>query len=108
LKIVLWSDKTNINIIRLYRKVYVWKKRGEFILDSTTSPTVGHGEGNNLMVWGCMSWNSVRILIEVKVKMDADQYCQIWGDGMVETFEILKMEEGEWYFQQDNTPKHTS
>jgi DDE superfamily endonuclease len=26
----------------------------------------------------------------------------------VESFETLKMEEGECYFQQDNNPKHTS
>ena len=40
--------------------------------------------------------------------MNADQYCQILSDGVVESFEKLEMEEGEWYFQQDNDPKHTS
>ena len=59
------------------------------------------------MVWGCMGCNGVGMLIEVKEKMDADQYCQILDDGVVESFEKLEMKEGEWYFQQDN-PKHTS
>ena len=40
--------------------------------------------------------------------MNADQYCQILGDGVVESFEKLEMEEGEQSFQQDNDPKHTS
>ena len=40
--------------------------------------------------------------------MNADQYCQILGDGVVESFEKLEMDEGEQYFQQDNNPKHTS
>ena len=40
--------------------------------------------------------------------MDADKYCQILSDGMVESFKKLEMEEGEQYFQQDNDPKHTS
>ena len=40
--------------------------------------------------------------------MDADQYCEILDEGMVESFEKLDMEEGKWYFQQDNDPKHTS
>ena len=40
--------------------------------------------------------------------MNADQYCQILGDGVVESFEKLEMDEGEQYFQQDNDPKHTS
>ena len=29
----------------------------------------------------------------------------ILSDGVVESFEKLEMEEGEWYFQQDNDPK---
>ena len=59
------------------------------------------------MVWGCMGWNGVK-LIEVQGKMNAEQYCEILEDGMVESFEKLDMEEDECYFQQDNDPKHTS
>ena len=40
--------------------------------------------------------------------MNAEQYCEILEDGMVESFEKLDMEEDECYFQQDNDPKHTS
>ena len=60
------------------------------------------------MVWGCMGWNGVGMLVEVEGKMKADQYCQILSDGVVESFEKLEMEEGERYFHQDNDPKHTS
>jgi hypothetical protein len=35
------------------------------------------------------------MLIKVEGKMDANQYCQILDEGMVESFEKLKMEEGE-------------
>ena len=76
-KRVLWSDETKINWIGSDGKVYVWKKRGEPPSDHTTTPTVKHGEGNNLMVWGCMGWNGVGKLIEVEGKMDAKQYCKI-------------------------------
>ena len=86
----------------------MWKERGEPISDRTTIPTVKHGGGNNLMVWGCMGWNGVGKLIEVEGKMDAEQYCKILEDGLVESFEMLEMEEGSCYFQQDNDPKHTS
>ena len=48
------------------------------------------------------------MLIEVIEKMDADKYCQILSDGMVESFEKLEIEEGEQYLQQDNDFKHTS
>ena len=40
--------------------------------------------------------------------MDAENYCKILEEGLVESFETLEMEEGECYFQQDNDPKHTS
>jgi hypothetical protein len=45
---------------------------------------VKYGEGNNLIVWGSMGWNGVGMLIEVEGKMDADQYCQILDEGVVE------------------------
>jgi len=60
------------------------------------------------MVWGCMGWNGVGKLTEVQGIMDAQQYCDILEDGVVESFEKLEMAEGERIFQQDNDPKHTS
>src|SRR6267154_1679264 len=68
-KRILWTDETKINRVGSNGKVYVWKQRGESISDCTTSPTVKHGGGNNLM-----GWNGVGMLIEVVGKMDADQY----------------------------------
>ena len=40
--------------------------------------------------------------------MDAEQYCDILDEEVVESFEKLEMEEEERIFQQDNDPKHTS
>ena len=107
-KRVLWTDETKINRIGSDGRVYTWKKIGEPMSDRTTSPTVKHGGGNNLMVWGCMGWNGVGKLIEVLGKMDAEQYCQILEEGVPASFEMLDLEEGERIFQQDNDPKHTS
>jgi hypothetical protein len=74
------------------------KKKGESLSDRTTTPTVKHGGGNNLMVWGCMGWNGVGKLTEVQEIMDAKQYCEILGDGLLESFEELEVEEGEKIF----------
>ena len=76
-------------------KTYIWKERGEQLSDWTRTPTVKHGGlgGNNLMVWSCMGWMGK--LIEVEGRMDAEQYCGILEDGLVESFETLEMEEGE-------------
>lgn len=107
-KRILWSDETKINRIGSDGRVYTWKKKGEPLSDRTTTPTVKHGGGNNLMVWGCMGWNGVGVLTEVQGIMDAQQYCEILNEGVVESFEKLEMAEGQRIFQQDNDPKHTS
>ena len=107
-KRVLWTDETKINRIGSDGKVYIWKERGEPLSGRTTSPTVKHGGGGNLMVWGCMWWNGVEKLIEVQGIMGKVQYCKILEDGVEESFEKLEMVDGKWYFQQDNDPKHMS
>src|ERR1700722_3794986 len=47
-------------------KVYIWKERKEPLSDRTTSPTVKHGGGGNLMAWGGVWWTGVRRLIAVQ------------------------------------------
>ena len=88
--------------------MYTWKEKGTPLSDRTTTPTVKHGGGNNLIIWGCMAWNRVGKLTEVEGKMDAVQYCEILEDGVVENFEKLEVEEEEKIFRQDNDHKYTS
>ena len=104
----MWSDETKINRIESDGRSYTWKKQGEPLSDRTTTPTVKHGGGKNITVWGCMGWDGVGVLTEVQGIMDADQYCEILDTGMEESFEKLGMKGGERMFQQDNDPKHTS
>ena len=49
---VLWSDETKMNRIGSDGRVYTWKVKGTPLSDRTTIPTVKHGGGNDLMVWG--------------------------------------------------------
>ncbi len=107
-KRILWSDETKINRIGSDGRTYTWKMKGEPLSDRITTPTVKHGGGNNLMVWGSMAWGGVGVLSEVQGIMNADQYCDILDGGVVESFEKLEIPEEERMFQQDNDPKHTS
>jgi hypothetical protein len=107
-KRVLWSDETKINWMGSDGKKYVWKTPGEPLSNYIITPTVKHGGGNNLIVWGCMGWNGVGKLVEVQGKMDAVQYCEILDEGVEESFKKLEMEEDQQYFQQDNDSKHMS
>ena len=93
---MLWSDETKINHIESDGKVYAWKQWGELLSDCTMTPTVKHGGGNNLMVWGCMRWNGVGKLVEVQGKMNAEQYCEILEDDMEESLKS-------WRWRRRNT-----
>ena len=64
--------RPKINKIGSDGRTYTWKKRGEPLSDRTTTPTVKHGGGNNLMVWGCVRWNGVGVLTEVQGIMNGE------------------------------------
>ena len=80
--------------------MYVWKERGEPVFNWITPLAVKHKVGNNLMVWGCMGlygeeW--VGKLVKVEGKIDVKQFCEILEDSLMEFFETLSIEEGEYY-----------
>ena len=85
----------------------MWKKKGQPLLDREIDPTVKYG-GGNIMVWGCMGWNGVGIMVEVEGRMKADQYVQILEQGLLESIQNSGIPAGNIFFQQDNDPKHTS
>ena len=60
------------------------------------------------MVWGCMGWNGVKELAEVRGKIDADQYVDILDNHLLPSMEESGIVEGGCIFQQDIDSKHTS
>ena len=106
-KRVIWSDETKINRIGSDGKVYVWKKKGDGLIDREVSGTIKFG-GGSLMVWGCMGWNGVGMLAEVVGKMNAKQYVDILNDHLWHSIVESGIDEEDIIFQQDNDPKHTS
>lgn len=53
-----------------------------------------------------MEWNGVGKLIKIQGNMDAQQYCDILDNRLVESFEKPEMPEQKRVFYQDNNPKH--
>lgn len=106
-KRVIWSDETKINRFGSDGRQWVWKQKGEGLVEREVQGTVKHG-GGNIMVWGCMEWNGIGQLAEIEGKMDADQYVSILEDHMLPSLENCGISEEEVIFQQDNDPKHTS
>ena len=106
-KRVIWSDETKINRFGSDGKQYVWKKKGQPLLEREVAPTVKHG-GGNIMVWGCMGWNGVGTMVEVEGRMDGKQYVKILEEGLLESIQNSNISPADIIFQQDNDPKHTS
>jgi len=80
-------------------------RKGRTLSDRTTSPTVKHGGGGNLMLWGGVVWVEwMGKLIEVQGNMDKVQYCEILRDGVEESLKSWRWCMASGTFQQDNDP----
>ena len=60
------------------------------------------------MVCSFIVWNGVGKLMEMQGRMDAQQYCEILEEGVMESVDKLEISLEEAIFQQDIDPKHTS
>ncbi|KAG6327907.1 hypothetical protein ID866_11182 [Astraeus odoratus] len=75
-KRVVLSGETKINRIGSDGKQWMWKQVAEGLIEREVQSTVKFG-GENIMVWGCMTWNGAEQLAEVEGMMNADQYVHI-------------------------------
>ena len=58
------------------------------------------------MIWGCMGWNGVGILVEMDGWMDAEQYVSILEDKLLPRMENFALSKESIIFQWDNNPKY--
>ena len=68
--------------------------------------TVKHG-GGNVMVWGCFSSVGVGNPVFIEDRMNGDYYRSILENNLIESSSSLGLS-SDFYFQQDNDPKHAS
>lgn len=106
-KRVIWSDESKINRFGSDGRNWIWKERGQPLIDREINETVKFG-GGNIMVWGCMGWNGVGRLAEIEGRMDAKQLVEILEDHLLPSIEESGIPREDFIFQQDNDPKHKS
>jgi transposase len=106
-KKVLWSDETKINRIGSDGRQYCWKRGKSGLLDQHVDPTLKHG-GGSIMIWGCMTWKGVGEMCKIQGIMDSKVYCEILELYLKKTMKNHRLVNENFYFQQDNDPKHTS
>lgn len=106
-KRVIWSDETKINRIGSDGQDYIWKRRGEGLIDREIEGTVKFG-GGSLMLWGCIGWSGTGLAYQVQGRMDSKQYTKILEEYLLPSIQKLGVPRDRVIFQQDNDPKHTS
>jgi hypothetical protein len=77
---------------------------GEKLNDRCTIKTVKHS-GDNIMIWGCIGYDSVGNLVRVNGNMDYSQYITILQKNLFDSAEKLGLKDS-FIFQQDNDFKH--
>jgi transposase len=103
---VLFSDESKFNVYRSDGRVMVWRKPGTELQKKHIQATVKHG-GSSVMVWGCMAASGVGELVFIDGIMKKEQYLNILKQNMKKSAEKLGIG-NDFYFQQDNDPKHTA
>lgn len=106
-KRVVWSDETKINRLGSDGRHWIWKKSGQGLQDRHVDGTVKFG-GGSLMMWGCMLWDGPGYATKIDGRMDAELYCRILDEELIDSLTYYGRRVGDVIFQQDNDPKHTS
>ena len=105
-KNVLFSDESKFCIFGIKGRQLVWSKSGEDLKKENLYPTVKH-DGGGVMVWGCMSASGVGNLTFIESTMNQYDYINILKNNLHQSSEKLGLPR-DFYFQQDNDPKHTA
>jgi transposase len=83
----------------------VWKVNSENFHPSLLKGTVKYEKKVN--AWGCYTYHGVGYLHRIEGIMDKKIYQNILKDQMLPSAKVL-FPDGNYIFQQDNDPKHTS
>lgn len=103
---VLWSDETKIELFGHNDVQTVWRKKGEAFNPKNTVPTVKHG-GGSIMLWGCFTSRGTGRLVKIDGILKSQGYVEILANNLRPSAQTLGLRRNFW-FQQDNDPKHTS
>uniref|UniRef100_A0AAZ3SFP7 Uncharacterized protein n=1 Tax=Oncorhynchus tshawytscha TaxID=74940 RepID=A0AAZ3SFP7_ONCTS len=84
---ILWSEETRIRLFGLNAKRKVRRKPG-------TIPTVKHGGGSSIMLWGCFSAAAPGRLVRIEGKMNGAKYREILDENLLQSAQDIRLREG--------------
>jgi transposase len=104
---VVWSDESKFQIFGSDGRQYCWKRPKDPLQDAHVKPTVKFG-GGSIFVWGCFTSSGVGYLVRIEGGLDAELYCKILEEDLMDTLHYYDLDTNNVIFQQDNDPKHTA
>ena len=81
---ILWSDETKIELFGLNAKRHFWRKPGII-------PTVKHGGGGGIMLWGCFLAAGTGRLVRIEGKMNGPKYREILDENLLQCAQDLTL-----------------
>lgn len=103
---VLYTDETKINLFGSDGRQMVWRKPGSELQVQHLVPTVKHGGGSQMM-YGTMAASGTGTMEFIDSTMDKMAYLNILKRNLQPSVQKLGLHR-DYYFQQDNDPKHTA
>jgi hypothetical protein len=106
-KHVLFSDESIFQLFGLNGAECCWRRPGERLDARFRKKKVKHG-GGKITVWGMITLHGLSRLVRINWNLVKELYVNILQDDFLRTLNDLKLNPRNYYFQQDNDPKHTA
>lgn len=106
-KAVTFSDESIFRVFGSDGFDWCWRRKGERLDPKYTKKKVKHG-GGKVVVWGMITPHGVGHLVRIYGNLNSTLYREILEDDALGTFSDLELDPKDYYFQQDNDPKHTA
>jgi len=104
---VNFSDESIFHLFGSDGIEWCWRRPGECLDPWFTKKKVKHS-GGKVTVWGMITAQGVGWIIQIEGNLNKELYREILEDNVLGTYHELSMEPHQFYFQQDNDPKHTA
>ena len=97
---VIFSDEKKFNLDGPNGLGYYWQDLRKEQQRVSTRQT----GGGSVLLWGCITFNGVDLLVVTEAKQDAQKYCKTLNDGLLPVAAQMFGKQRSWVFQQDNPP----
>jgi hypothetical protein len=104
-KQVTFSDESIFRLIGSDGMEWCWRKPNERLDPRFTKKRVKHG-GGKITVWGMITPHGLGRLVRIEGNMHKELYREILQEDFLGTMDNLELDVHDYYFQQDNDPKH--